>query len=110
MPLSVRARIEVYLPDQPTPAYQDLLRTLVDEFTTTFGGCSVIRGVDGTYLSNFGEIIADRISVIYTGTSFDFKNHSDEIARYADKLRSGTFKALNEEAILVVVWPVYHSV
>lgn len=35
MPLSEKARIEVYLPDLPTPAYRDLLDALDQEFTYT---------------------------------------------------------------------------
>jgi hypothetical protein len=37
LPLSEKARIEVYLPDQPTAAYRDLLDALDQEFTYTFG-------------------------------------------------------------------------
>ena len=109
MPLSVRARVEIYLPDQSIPAYQDLLRTIVEEFTNTFGGCTVIRGLDGHYLSKFGQIIPDRVNLVYTDTSFDFSEHAGEIGVYTDKLRISAFKALSEEAILVVFWPVYHS-
>ena len=35
MPLSERARIEVYIPDLPKPAYQDLLEAFDREFTDT---------------------------------------------------------------------------
>ena len=36
MPLFEKARIEVYLPDLPKPAYQELLAALDREFTYTF--------------------------------------------------------------------------
>ena len=110
MPLSVRARVEIYLPDQSIPSYQDLLRTIVEEFTNTFGGCTVIRGLDGNYLSKFGQIIPDRVNLVYTDTSFDFLENAESIANYTDKLRVYAHNALDEEAILVVFWPVYHSV
>jgi hypothetical protein len=45
LPLSEKARIEVYLPDVPRPAYQDLLAALEQEFTYTFGGCTTLRGL-----------------------------------------------------------------
>ena len=109
MPLSVRARVEIYLPDQSIPAYQDLLRAIVEEFTNTFGGCTVIRGLDGHYLSKFGQIIPDRVNLVYTDTSFDFQEHAEEIGMYTNKIRDNAFKALNEVAVLVVFWPVYHS-
>lgn len=109
MPLSVRARVEIYLPDQSVPAYQDLLRTIVGEFTNTFGGCTVIRGIDGHYLSKFGQIIPDRVNLVYVDTPFDFRDNAESIAGYTDKLRENAYKALDEEAILVAFWPVYHS-
>jgi hypothetical protein len=50
LPLSEKARIEVYLPDLPKPAYEDLLESLDQEFTYTFGGCTIVRRLDGSYL------------------------------------------------------------
>jgi hypothetical protein len=38
LPLSEKARIEVYLPDTPHPEYAELLEVLDREFTCTFGG------------------------------------------------------------------------
>jgi hypothetical protein len=54
LPLSEKARVEVYLPDLPRAAYQDLLGVLEQEFTYTFGGCTIISGLDGSYLSQAG--------------------------------------------------------
>ena len=42
MPLSEKARIEVYLPDLPRAEYQDLLGALEQEFAYTFGGCTTL--------------------------------------------------------------------
>ena len=109
MPLSEKARIEVYLPDLPKQAYQDLLNALAEEFTYAFGGCTIIRGLDGSYLSQAGLKLQDRINLVYTDTSYGFKANFEIISKYADKLREAAFKALEEEAILVVVYQVYHS-
>ena len=109
MPLSEKARIEVYLPDLPKASYQDLLTAFDQEFTYAFGGCTIIRGLDGSYLSHSGLILQDRINLIYTDTPYGFKENFENIAKYTDKLREAAFKALEEEAILVVVYPVYHS-
>jgi hypothetical protein len=46
LPLSERARIEIYLPDFPAQSCQVLLDTLQQELTYTFGGCSVLRVLD----------------------------------------------------------------
>jgi len=109
LPLSVRARFEVYIPDQPNQSYQNLLNALAEEFTVVFGGCTIASGLDGKYLSNFGQIINDRITLIYTDTPFDLKENFDSVSKYSDKLRESAFQSLDEEAILVAVWPVYHS-
>jgi hypothetical protein len=110
LPLFERARIEVYLPDLPKQAYQDLLGGLDDEFTYTFGGCTIIRGLDGSYLSQAGLKLQDRIALIYTDTPYEFDKNIQVISTYADILREAASKALEEEAVLVVVQQVYHSV
>ncbi|HXG95379.1 MAG TPA: hypothetical protein VNN73_23805 [Blastocatellia bacterium] len=109
MPLFEKARIEVYLPDLPKQAYQDLLNALDQEFTYAFGGCTIIRGLEGSYLSQAGLKLQDRINLIYTDTPYGFKENFGIISKYADKLREAAFKALEEEAILVAVQQVYHS-
>jgi hypothetical protein len=42
LPLSEKARIEIYLPDLPTAAYGDLLEAIEREFTYTLGGCTTL--------------------------------------------------------------------
>jgi hypothetical protein len=109
LPLSEKARVEVYVPDLPKPSYQNLLVTLEQEFTYTFGGCTVVRGLHGSYLSKGGFPTADRISVIYTDASIRFEPNLAALSRFTDKVRQAAFQALEEEAILVVVLRVYHS-
>lgn len=110
MPLSVKGRIEVYLPDLPNPDYQNLLQAFEDEFTYNFGGCTIIRGLDGSYLSKFGEKIQDRINLIYTDSPYSFLENEELLSNYTDKLRQTAFEALEEEEILVVAYQIYHSV
>ncbi len=109
MPLSEKARVEVYLPDLPRAAYQDLLSALAQEFTYTFGGCTIVRGLDGSYLSQAGLQIQDRINLIYTDTPYSFEENFQIVSTYADKLKAATFVALEEEAVLIVVSTVYHA-
>lgn len=110
MPLSERARVEVYLPDLPKPAYQDLLAALDGEFTYAFGGCTIIRGLDGSYLSQAGQMLQDRITLIYTDTPYAFTENIRIISKYCNRLREAANLALEEEAILVVIFAIYHSV
>ena len=110
MPLSEKARIEVYLPDRPELAYHELFDVLERELTYAIGGCSVIRGVDGAYLSRLGALVRDRVSILYSDVPFTTSNHIGLIGRYADTLRHIVLRALNEEAMLIAVLPVYHAV
>ena len=109
MPLSEKARIEVYLPDLPRIAYRRLLSVLRREFSHAFGGCSTIRGLEGNYLSQAGQIIRDRVNLIYSDVPFSLGEHGEVLSRYADELRDAAANALDEEAILIAVFPVYHS-
>lgn len=109
MPLSAKTRIEIYVPDLIKPSYQNLLQTLNKEFAYTFGGCTIVRGLDGSYLSNFGQIIPDRINLIYTDTPFSLHENQDLVSTYTDEIKNTAFEALQEEAILVAVWQIYHS-
>ncbi len=109
MPLSEKARVEVYLPDLPRAAYQELLNELAQEFTYTFGGCTIIRGLDGSYLSQAGLQIQDRINLIYTDTPYAFEENFEIVSAYADKLKAAVDAALEEEAVLIAVAKIYHA-
>ncbi len=109
MPLSEKARVEIYLPDLPRAAYQDLLTALAQEFTYTFGGCMIVRGLDGSYLSQAGSQIQDRINLIYTDTPYPFAENFEVVSAYADKYKATAFVALEEEAALVAVSTVFHA-
>jgi hypothetical protein len=109
LPLSEKARVEVYLPDLPSATYQDLLSALEQEFTYAFGGCTIVRGLDGSYLSQAGAQIQDRINLIYTDTPYTFEENFEVISAYADKLRDAAFTALEEETVLVAAIKVYHA-
>ncbi|MDQ2730066.1 MAG: hypothetical protein M3Y56_00265 [Armatimonadota bacterium] len=109
MPLSEKARIEVYIPDLPNSAYRNLLDALDEEFMYTFGGATIVRNLSGSYLSTFGLRMVYTISLIYTDTSFPFEEYFGRVSRYADEIKNAAFEALQEEAVLVVALKVYHS-
>ena len=109
MPLSEKVRIEVYLPDVPRQAYLDLLERLEQEFTYTFGGCAVIQALVGSYLSEAGLPVQDRINLIYTDTPYAFAENFQTVSTYADKLKTAVAKALDEETVLITVATIYHA-
>ena len=97
------------LPDLPRRAYQDLIVAFEQELTYAFGGCTLLRGLEGNYLSRLGMHIRDRINLIYTDTPFSTDVQFQELSDYADTLRLSTFRALEEEAVLIAVYKVFHS-
>ena len=110
MLLLEKVRMEIYLPDLPVNSYRDLLETFETEFTYTFGGCTILHGLDGRYLSQAGTSIPDRISLIYSDLPLTLTRNLETITRYVGKLKQIAFEALEEEAILIVVTQVFHAV
>lgn len=110
MPLLERARVEIYLPDLPTPSYRSLLEAFDEEFTYAFGGCTIVRGLEGSYLSRAGGKTPDRINLIYTDLPLALSTNFESVARYAEELKRTAFESLTEEAVLVAVTQVYHTI
>ena len=110
MPLLERLRVEVYLPTLPSSEYQNLLRSFEEEFTYAFGGASIIRGLEGSYLSESGERIPDRINLLYADVPLALSTNSESVAAYAGELKRVAMEALSEEAVLISVEQVYHAV
>jgi len=75
-----------------------------------FGGCTVISGARGLYLNSDGDEETDTIDVVYADTPFELEEDNAKLARYTDELKAAVLKATNEEAILLVVHDIYHSV
>ncbi len=110
MPLLERVRVEVYLPDLPSSEYQNLLLSFEEEFTYAFGGASIIRGLEGSYLSESGERIPDRVNLLYSDAPLALSTNFDRLAAYVRELRDAAMEALSEEAVLISVEQVYHAV
>jgi hypothetical protein len=109
LPLLERVRVEVYIPDLPSAEYQNLLISFEAEFTYAFGGSSVLRGLDGCYLSAGGDRIWDRINLIYCDSPIALSTNFASVAAYVGELKRVAMEALAEEAVLVSVYQVYHS-
>jgi PII-like signaling protein len=110
LPLSKRARIEIYLPDRKKANYRRLHKAFEQEFLNTFGGCTVIKGIKGLYLGSGHKTDSDRINLIYADTPFDFDKNFEALSKYTDELRKAAKAASDEESVLVVVHKIYHSV
>ena len=110
MPLSSRARIEIYLPDKRERAYKKLRAAFEREFLETFGGCTVIKNIEGFYAGADGKTDRDKIVLLYADTPFEFRRHRAALSKYTDELREIAHRTTNEESILIVVHEIYHSV
>jgi hypothetical protein len=108
LPLSEKVRIEVFIPDLPDPIYGRLLEELGDELSYAFGGCTV-SPAEGKYRSATGFILPDKINILFTDAPFEWKKDRKVIEQYAEELQDVVRKALKEEeALLIVVYPVSH--
>ena len=110
MPLFERTRVEVYLPDLPSPEYQNLLRSFEEELTYAFGGTSILRGLEGSYLSSSGERIPDRINLLYSDAPLALSTDFASVAAYVRELKRAAMEELAEEVVLISVEQIYHEV
>jgi hypothetical protein len=110
LPISARARIEIYLPDVPKRIYRNARRAFEREFLETFGGCTVIKNIKGLYLSEKEKTETDKIVLIYADTPFEFRKNRAALSKYTDELKDVAFQVTNEESILIVVHEIFHSV
>jgi len=85
-------------------------RSFEEEFTYAFGGASIVRGLEGSYLSESGERIPDRINIVYSDLPVALSTNFDNIAAYVGELKRVSMEALSEETILISVEHVYHAV
>jgi hypothetical protein len=108
LPLSKRARIEIYLPSGA--AYGRLQTVLERELIYTFGGCTVVVGTKGSYLAADGTRETESVNLIYADTPFDIDEHFGRLTQYAEHLKAVALEVTNEESVLIVVHEIYHSV
>ena len=109
MTLSAKVRIEIFIPDLPGTAYQDLLEELSEELSYAFGGCTEVPG-SGKYRSFDGSIYSDNVSILFSDAPIFWDQDRLVIARYIDSVRRAAHWALEqEEAILISVYPVCHG-
>ena len=110
MPLTKRARIEIYLPAASGKASHRLRKAFEREFLGTFGGCTVIVGIKGLYLSASSEVAEDEIDLVYADTPFILEKNFAALNAYVDELRDLTSSITGEESVLIVIQEIYHVI
>ena len=71
---------------------------------------SILRGLEGSYLSASDERIPDRINIVYSDLPVALSTNFETIAAYVGELKRVSMEALSEETILISVEQVYHAV
>ena len=69
-----------------------------------------MRGLEGSYLSQFGRPIQDQINLIYSDVSLALSTDFALVAGYVGQLKRAASEALDEEVVMVTVEQVYHMV
>ena len=110
MPLLERVRVEVYVPDPSQPRYDNLLISLEEEFTYAFGGCTTVRGLQGSYLSSLGKRVPDHVNLVYSDLPLALSTKFDAVVEYAESVKRAAIEALTEEDMLIAVGQVYHAI
>lgn len=87
--LTPTIRVEVYIPIRYEPAYDASLTWVIKELTCIYGGCTVNENVGGYYLSSAGEVVDDRVNVVYSDFSLDWSKQTNraEVLNYCAKLK-----------------------
>ena len=75
-----------------------------------FGGCSIVRGIEGSYLSILGNRIPDRINVVYFDAPLALSIDFAIVAAYSRELKDVVMDSLAEEDVMISVEQVYHSI
>lgn len=106
-----KIRVEVYVPVRYEPSYQDTLTWLIDEFTELCGGCTVHENAGGYYRSKAGEVIDDRVSIVYSDFPMNWDDASDqaEALDYCATLQRFLLENLWEEEILIAAYAISHA-
>ncbi|MEO8650067.1 MAG: hypothetical protein ABI539_12960 [Acidobacteriota bacterium] len=86
-----------------------LHKAFENEFLQIFGGCTVIRNIKGFYAGGDGKTDEDTVNLVNADTPFDFDQKFEALSEYSDQLRLTAMEASGEEAVLVVVHGIYHS-
>jgi len=108
LPLSEKVRVEIFIPDLPDPIYDRLLEELSDELSYAFGGCTVAQTF-GKYRSSSGEILPDKVNILFTDAPFIWNEDRRIIEGYTREIQNVVAQALEkEEAVLIAVYPLFH--
>jgi len=110
--LTPTIRVETYIPIRCEPAYQDSLTWVIKELTRIYGGCTINENVSGYYLSQSGEVLDDRVDVVYSDLSLNWNKLADRVEAlgYCLKLKRFLIENLSEEEVLISAYPVSHVV
>ena len=110
MPTEKRTRVEIFFPlRSDTLDYQIVAQFTAEEFAYSRGGSTLTTPFAGLYTSATRvDIVEDSIRILFCDldANLDNRNEYDDLVLYLEKLKRGLIKALQEEEIWIVFYPI----
>lgn len=110
MPTEKRTRVEIFFPlRSDSLSYQVIAQWTAEEFAFSRGGSTLTTPFAGLYTSASRiDIVEDSIRILFCDFDVnpDDKFEYDKLALYLEKLKRGLMKALEEEEIRIVFYPI----
>lgn len=110
MPIEKRTRVEIFFPlRSDLLAYQTIMQWTAEEFAYARGGSTLTTPFAGLYTSDSRiDIVEDSIRILFCDfdLNLDDRVDYDKLVLYLEKLERGLIKALEEEEIWIVFYPI----
>jgi hypothetical protein len=110
VPLAEKTRIEVHVPGVPKGTAQELIDSLIESFSHTFGRCTITRIRDGYYRFPPGRILRNPTTLICVDAPLSFVRDRGHLAQYIDQLHRAAQNKVKQAFVLAAAHSIYHSV
>ena len=110
MPIEKRTRVEIFFPlRSDLLAYQIIVQWTAEEFAYARGGSTLTTPFAGLYTSaSRVDVVEDAIRILFCDFDLiiDDTTQYNKLVLYLEKLKNGLMKALEEEEIWIVFYPI----
>lgn len=110
MPIEKRTRVEIFFPLRSDSLdYQIVAQFMAEEFAYARGGSTLTTPFAGLYTSASRiDIVEDSIRILFCDFDVNLNDRIDydKLVVYLEKLKRGLAKALEEEEIWIVFYPI----
>ncbi len=110
MPIEKRTRVEIFLPVRSDLlAYQVALEWLADELALVRGGATLTTPFAGLFVSSTQvDVVQDAVRILFCDFELDCEKDEDlpDIIVFLESVKTFLMKALEEEEIWIVFYPI----